>query len=336
MIGYYVHHVGRGHLHRATALARHWVATRGEEVTGLSSLPRPDDWPGPWVSLAPDDASPAEPVDPTANGILHWAPLGDDGMLERTASLSAWLASARPRAVVVDVSVEVLLSVRLHGVPVVSVVLPGVRTDQAHLIGLDAATGLVSAWPSAPEASGMLPGMPHDVLDRIVTVGAVSRLPVAAAGSAGHDGPRRAVLLQGRGGDAMTDLDAGGLAARCPGWEWTVLGGKGEWVADPVPFLAVADVVVTAAGQGSIADLAALRRPCVVVPADRPHAEQATTVRVLDAGPWPVVVCDSVDEAITPAVLERAASLDGGDWASWCDGLAVERFAAEVERVALP
>lgn len=37
MIGYYVHHHGSGHLHRARSLA----AVLGRPVTGLSTLPRP-------------------------------------------------------------------------------------------------------------------------------------------------------------------------------------------------------------------------------------------------------------------------------------------------------
>ena len=52
VIGYYVHHQGDGHLTRAAAIAR---ALAGEPVTGLSSRPRPDGWPGEWVQLARDD-----------------------------------------------------------------------------------------------------------------------------------------------------------------------------------------------------------------------------------------------------------------------------------------
>ena len=55
MIGYYVHHHGAGHSTRATAVARACAAL-GERVVGLSSRPRPADWPGEWVEL-PDDTT---------------------------------------------------------------------------------------------------------------------------------------------------------------------------------------------------------------------------------------------------------------------------------------
>ena len=44
MIGYYIHHVGRGHLQQAQCIA----AQLAGDVTGLSSLPEPDGWPGRW------------------------------------------------------------------------------------------------------------------------------------------------------------------------------------------------------------------------------------------------------------------------------------------------
>ena len=122
MIGYYVHHVGTGHLNRAREVAR----VAGTAVTGLSSLPAPDDWPGEWVQLERDDAgaSDGSARDPSAGGRLHWVPLGDTGLRQRMASLSSWIEHARPDVLVSDVSVEVTLLARLHGVRVVSVVMP--------------------------------------------------------------------------------------------------------------------------------------------------------------------------------------------------------------------
>ena len=77
MIGYYVHHHGTGHLHRAMTVAAHLP----QPVTGFSSLPRPEPWPGPWVQLPRDDSAPSyAAADATARGLLHWAPLADGGL----------------------------------------------------------------------------------------------------------------------------------------------------------------------------------------------------------------------------------------------------------------
>ncbi len=320
-IGYYVHHVGRGHLHRATALAEHLASTGGPSVTGLSSLPRPREWRGDWVELARDDDG--EPTCPTARGRLHWAPLHHDGLRSRSAAVSAWIEQARPRAIVSDVSVEMTLLARLHGVPVVSVVLPGRRDDAPHQLGFEVADALVGFWPAS--AHDMLQGVPYELKDRLHCLGALSRFPV------GEPRPsrlteRRAVLLLGAGGHAPVTPPSGD-------WSWTVLGAEGgQWVEDPSSVLREADVVLTHAGQNALAETAAARRPAVVVPQERPHDEQRTTGAELRAGGWPVVVLDSWptdDEA-----LEKAATLDGGAWAGWCDGHAVERYADVVRTVA--
>ena len=57
MIGYYVHHVGRGHVHRAQALSE-VLRRRGHAVTGLSSLERLAGWRCDWHVLPRDDSGP--------------------------------------------------------------------------------------------------------------------------------------------------------------------------------------------------------------------------------------------------------------------------------------
>jgi hypothetical protein len=86
MIGYYVHHHGRGHLHRALSVA----AATDAMVVGLSSLPRPAEWIGPWLVLPRDDEGP-EPIDASARGRLHWVPEMDQGLTARMAEISAWI-----------------------------------------------------------------------------------------------------------------------------------------------------------------------------------------------------------------------------------------------------
>lgn len=315
MIGYYVHHQGRGHLHRATALA----TELDEPVVGLSSLPRPERWPGEWVHLDRDDLGSA-PTDPTARGRLHWVPLGDDGLSRRSARISAWLDRARPRLVVVDVSVEVALLTRLHGVPVVTVVQPGRRTDRPHRLGYDVAASLVAFWP--PEATrAMLPGLP-DVATRVQALGALSRFPVASGGQR-RPGPPRAVVLSGAGGGWD------GAVRPVPGWEWTVLG-RDRWCEEPRALVEDADVVVTHAGQNALAEVAAARRPAIVVAQDRAHDEQRVTADLLRSTDWPVLVEDRIDTARWSERLATARTLDGSRWETWCDGRAAERFAALV------
>lgn len=324
VVGLYVHHVGSGHLHRATVLARRLAAV-GTRVTGLSSLPRPHAWDGDWVQLPRDDDG--APAEVTARGHLHWAPLRHDGTRARAARISAWIEASRPDALVVDVSVEVLLLARLHGVPTVAVVLPGRRDDPAHLLGLGTAEALVGFWPR--EAVGMSPGLPDHLAERLVAVGALSRHPVRGQRTtAPPAGRRRSVaVLLGRGGHDVTPGRLAAARAGTPGWDWQVLGADREsWVADPSAVLAASDVVVTHAGQNALAETAAARRPAVVLPQARPHDEQATTGRVL-AGDWPAVVLGSWPDHGWDAVLERAAGLDASRWAAWCDGAAADRFA---------
>lgn len=339
MIGYYIHHRGRGHLHRAQALA----AALDEPVTGLSSLPRPEAWCGPWVQLGRDDTDPS-PDAVTAGGQLHWVPRSDPGVRSRVASISSWLDRVGPRLVVVDVSVEVTLLVRLHGVPVVTIVLPGVRTDPAHLLGFGVSDALVADWPASADADAMTPGLPKDVADRITCVGAVSRFPVvhgdqtetAGARAPRTPGPPRVAVLQGQGGGLLTSRTGDRLRALAPEWEWTGVGGPSPWLEDPTQVLRAADVVVTNAGQGSVADVAGLGRPAVIIPAERPFEEQAATARALASGDWPAIVLSDFPELGWPALLDRAAALDGTRWRDWCDGRAAARFADVVAGLPTP
>ncbi len=324
-IGYYVHHHGSGHAHRATAVATA-LHGRGAVVTGLSSAPRPTGWPGEWVALDRDDEpavdDPGE-ADATARGRLHWVPVHHRGLARRTAQLSAWLGAADPDVVVTDVSQEATLLARLHGVPVVSVVLPGRRDDPAHALGLGVSAEVVSFWP--PAATGMSPGLPADVAARLRPLGGLSRFAPEPAGSSRATGP--VVVLAGTGGGSEVLREAAERGAEtAPDLTWRVLG-PGSWSADPWAEIRAARVVVTAAGQNSLAEVAAARVPAVVVPQDRPHDEQRTTGRVLAGGDWPALVVDDPATADWAGLVRRAALLDGDRWSGWVDGGAAARMA---------
>ena len=94
------------------------------------------------------------------------------------------------------------------------------------------------------------------------------------------------LVLHGSGGSEITARHVREAAAATPGWAWSVLGGAaGQWVDDPWPALCRADVVVTHGGMNAIADVAAARKPAVVVPQARPHGEQLATARALAGRP---------------------------------------------------
>lgn len=254
------------------------------------------------------------------------------------ARIAAWLQDARPELVVSDVSVEVTLLCRLLGVPVASVVQPGDRGDEVHRLGHGVSDLLVAFVP--PEARPAVRGMTEEDHRRLLCLGSVSAHAASAAEGTTTSGaearptsavPRSVVVLCGRGGGG---LDGDALArARdlTPEWEWTVLGARAEtWVPDPLPLLRRADVVVTHAGLGALADVALSRRPAVVLPQARPHDEQVSTAQVLAEDEWPAVVERDPATADWAGLLARAAAQDGAAWSRWHDGESAVRFAKVV------
>jgi hypothetical protein len=328
MIGYYVHHQGRGHLHRAGCVARHTV----QPVTGLSSLPRPADWRGPWVRLPLDTGG--TPRDVEAGGRLHWAPVGHDGYRSRMGMVAEWITRERPSLLVSDVSVEIAGLGRLMGVPVVVAAMRGERLDPAHVLAYDLALGLLAPWPAAlPE-----PGWPGYWYAKTLHAGAFSRHDgrPRLTGALRSDGRRRVLVMLGAGGDDVDEARLAEARRSAPDWEWTVLGGSAGWSADPWPLLCAADVVVTHAGQNALAECAAARRPAVVIPQDRPFGEQRATGRALAEGGVALVRPAWPAGPQWPGVLAEAVRLGGAGWARWSHGDGARRAASFLDRLAGP
>jgi Glycosyltransferase family 28 C-terminal domain len=330
VIGFYVHHVGRGHLQQALSVA----AQLPGGVTGLSSLAEPDGWPGEWVILPRDDTALAV-ADPQAGGQLHWAPLSDPGLRGRMAAIAAWIQDAAPAAMMVDVSVEVSALARLMGVPVVVPLLPGSRADPAHTLGYALADVLLAPWPEF-----MAPALLPDVQQwqaKIRHVGAFSRFdgrePEPRDGA--HRATRRVLVMQGCGGSGITAGDLRQAVASTPGWTWEALGGAGgRWADDPWPALCRADVVVAHAGLSAIAEIAAARKPAVILPQARPHGEQTTTARALAAAGLAVTATSWPRPGRWPALIESALETGGSGWQTWSSGTGARQAAEVIESVA--
>ncbi|WP_291085281.1 glycosyltransferase, partial [Dietzia sp. UBA5065] len=270
MIGIYVHNRGRGHLHRVLPVTDA-LRDRGYDVTLLLTGPLEDT------------------LHPVGVRVIH-LPGGEDGdecpeepVLAARRAAVAWIDHARPRAFWVDSSPAMSLAARLTGIPMVSTLPPGVRVDEPHRLRVRAAQGLIAAWP---------PGAHEATLarteNRVSEIGGVSRFEQRDRQPRDRRRRPRVVHLNGSGtgGDhrfwraVRTAVGALGVA------EWTELGGPdGSWHEDPWLELCSADVVVTGAGQSSVADAACADVPLVVVPGRRPFGEQDATAAALDAIP---------------------------------------------------
>ncbi len=333
MIGWYVHHVGRGHATRAAAVASHLRTP----VTGLGSGPAPPGWPGTWIALERDDQGRAQgttmvDADVTAGGALHWVPRHDLGLAARHARLARWAAACRPELLVVDVSVEVTLLARLCGIPVAVVALPGCREDRAHVLAYDVADALLAPWPAGTHETGW----PRRWREKTWTVGGISRHDGWAVPPARPRGTPRVLLLWGAGGRATSSEQVRRAREATPGWEWVERApGSGD---DVWQDLADADVVVTHGGQNAVAEVAAARRPAVVVAQPRPFDEQLATARELDRLGVAVGLQEWPEPDRWPALLTRARSLGGAGWSRWSSGsgavLAARRLDELTDRLA--
>ncbi|MDO3400302.1 glycosyltransferase [Mycolicibacterium neoaurum] len=319
MIGYYVHHHGYGHLARAMSITERMT----RPVTVLTSRDVPQDNPFTEVIVLPRDDGADTVHESTAHGALHWAPHFDTGYTARMNAIADWVRDARPEAVVVDVSVEVATFARLLGIPVVVIALPGNRTDAPHTLVHTLADRIIAAWPRELRIPEWL--RPHD--DKTVYVGGISRFDgrrVPARVSTGN-----IVVLSGAGGSDSAQTTGDGSA------EWTWLGGQhGDWVSDPWPHLAGADVIITHAGQNSIADTAAAGRPAIVIPQRRPFDEQHTTATVLDRHGLAAIAFEWPAPEGWGELIRRAYGIGGEQWQRWRVHGAAGRAAAAIEETA--
>lgn len=307
MIGYYVHHHGLGHLARARQITAE-LALRGEHVIGFSSLGRPEGWPGEWIHLAPDESD--EPGEPTAGGVLHWAPLGHEGLAHRMQAISQSLGDLS--LMVVDVSVEVSLLARLFGVPVAVVAMRGERSDRPHQAAYDVATLLLAPWDERHAD----PWWPAHWRAKTHFVGALSRFDALTHPERDRPAGRRVLGVWGGGGTSLPEGALEDARANTPGWEWL-------WrsPAQPSPDLwgelHDADVVVCHAGNNTVAEVAAARRPAIVVAQPRPFGEQHHTVAAIRRAGIAVALDEWPADDSWPELLDEALRLGGGGWSQW-------------------
>ena len=196
---YYAHQHGAGHVHHARTL----IATGAFDVTVVTAHPRA-------VAMLPDGADvvplPSDLVDghvQPPGSPLHWTPVGPQ-IQQRFGTLLAAAQRVEPDVVVVDVSVEAALFLRLAGYPVIHRRMHGDRIDAAHELVYAQADALVAYYCAGLENPAWLQRF-GDKAVHLGTPDVTGRLGEQARTVRGLDagGAPRIVVVTGTGGGGV-------------------------------------------------------------------------------------------------------------------------------------
>lgn len=327
-IGYYVHHHGAGHLTRARvirdALALP-VILLGTSV-GDDGLALDDD--------CPIDRSESRDDVATRPDALHYAPLDHAGIRRRVATITRWIAEARPLLMIVDVSVEVAMLARLASVPVLYVRLAGDRTDPAHLEAFRSAHALIAPFPRNLEAEGT----PDWVRDKTRYCPGLTAKPDRDTNEGGP-----VLIVAGRGGDAFDGEKIADAARTCPQVQWRAIGPVtpprdcpsnltlAGWTDRADREIARALIVVGAAGDGLVTAVLAAEKPFICIPQPRPFDEQVATATGLDQARAAVVRSAWPSPSEWPELLDAATQIDPERRRALSDPLGPQKLARWIE-----
>lgn len=318
--GYYVHHHGEGHRQRAIAIGQLLgdIMLMGTGLAGRTeNLPCLD---------LPEDR-----MDDSFNGIdltdrpssLHYAPLDHEGIRQRIAMVTGWIAQARPRLMVVDVSAEVAMLARIASVPTVYVRLNGSRLDAGHLDAFRGATALLAPFHEALDDRNI----PNWVRGKTFYAPGIIRS--ACRDASASDGTILVVL--GRGGDISNGDKWVDAARATPALKWRIIGpcivptdmpvnlDLCGWVDDAHAQIATATLVIGAAGDGVVSAVVAARRPFICLPEPRPFDEQTSKAKRLAAVGGAIVRYDWPSPDEWSGLIDKAIDL-ASHWPACLDG----------------
>ena len=348
-IGYYVHHHGRGHTNRA----RQIIAHLNHPVTVFSSSPHVQEpWVGNQVTVVelPSDVEVNKPVVQDWPEALHYAPLDTQGIRERMLRLAQWAAAPGPRLLVVDVSVEVALFMRLMSVPTVIVRQSGQRTDPPHRAAYQSCRALLAPYAAALEE----PDTPDWIRNKTFYASGFSRY----AGRSLSPGDARqqlgmasaqptVVVMSGWGGRGNPLANIAEAARQCPAWQWWVVGPAPAVpdqlpknmnvvgaVADTFPYLVAADVVVGSAGNNTVMEVATAGTPYISIPEARPFDEQQRKAEALARTGGALVVPHWPKPEQWPELLARAQNLNARALTKLVDPEGAKKAAQFIEHTA--
>ncbi|MBG6190889.1 putative glycosyltransferase [Arthrobacter sp. CAN_A212] len=315
-VAYYAHHHGSGHLRHALNIARlqavDLLVTGSTEPDGLNAIPQTT-----FAHLTSDTGPDGAPYTVSGEQFLHYTPT-NPAIRQRFVELQAAWQDFDPQVVIIDVSAEAAIFARLSGYPVLYRRMPGDRWDPAHEAAYVAATGLFAYYPRQLEDPAFLEKFGH----RTQYLGMLEPNGESVAATS-HRAGKVITVQTSLGGSGVGATELADAARSCPDWQWNVVGlstGSADLpanvrllgvLADPRAELARADIIITSAGYHAVAAAAAAGRPTILVPEERPFAEQTAFARALKAAAA-IPMAESWSGAAWPELLRQAAASDPG------------------------
>lgn len=227
---------------------------------------------------------------------LHCVPLGVPEVTGTMMAMMEWARDVRPALMVVDVSAEIALLLRLLSVPAIKIRMHGDRNDAFHLAAYDACVGMLAPFDEAIEQADY----PEFARARTCYTGGLCttldpvRDKAEARKSLGLPQDREIILAVSGGGGTGTPYAPLTMAARArPGALWLTIGPihvEGHetdfanlvnlgWVESPLDYIAACDCVVASAGDNTVTEIARVGRPFLCVPEWRYFDEQVAKAR---------------------------------------------------------
>ena len=326
-IGFYVHYHGMGHKQRTEAILRRLQFP----ATIVSSRTGSHQWTGPTlqevVELACDNDNVHAESLLSAGDVpaLHFAPLWSDNITSRVARYTAWLNSAKPDLMVVDVSAEISMLTRLASIPQIVMRQHGDRSDAGHMGAYAAAAKLLAPFPEIME-DDITPDFVRDkttYLDGFCN----AKTDLSALNLIEFNQPTILVVF-GRGGSRSTIEPLVAAAQSLPNYKWIVLGKVAAaedaslpinlhfagWVDNADHYIAASDIVVTAAGHNSVMEIGRARKRFIAIAEDRPFDEQLRKVHVLNREGLAVGLSTWPSRESWPDVIATAMQLEPSKW----------------------
>lgn len=286
MLGYYAHQHGSGHCNYAETFSGIFQ----KEMAIFTSYEYNFSGTSKCIKLAdenPDGSSfQQNQIEPPR--YLHYSPVGQNSIKERSLQLLQNLVEMNIGLLIVDVSVEIAALSRAASMPYAYVRLPGQRNDLAHIEAFKGAVFTLAYFPESFEMAST----PDWLRQKTVYLGFISNKSLERHKKQTKTQIEKITVLSGNGGNEKLHNSIPLLLERFADARITLLGRypkkyndkrlnyKG-FIGDTQSEINNSDLVVANCGLNTVSELTQFPIPYVAIPEHRPFSEQITMAELL-------------------------------------------------------